>query len=153
MAKLQAGEADATFLAAAGLDRLGEAGVGVRLDPESWLPAPAQAAIGIECRADDARARDLLSAIDHAPSREEVLAERALLEGLGGTCHSPIAALTRRDGEHLHMTAAIYSPDGAICIKRDILFAPGDLAAARVLAADLLAEAPDHVRAHFGSAS
>ncbi|QZD90097.1 hydroxymethylbilane synthase [Qipengyuania aurantiaca] len=151
MAKLQAGEADATFLAAAGLARLGEKGVGVRLDPEDWLPAPAQAAIGIECRASDEEAQAILAAIDHAPSREEVLAERALLEGLGGTCHSPIAALTRREGDALRMTAAIYSPDGAIRIARDAIFAPGDLDAPRQLAADLLAEAPAHVAAHFGS--
>ena len=152
IAKLQAGEADATFLAAAGLARLGEEGIGVRLDPEEWLPAPAQAAIGIECRADDGKSRDWLAAIDHAPSREEVLAERALLEGFGGTCHSPIAALTRREGDDLHLTAAIYSPDGAICIRREAVFAPADLDAARQLAHDMLAEAPEHVRAHFNGA-
>ena len=152
IAKLQAGEADATFLAAAGLARLGEEGIGVRLDPEEWLPAPAQAAIGIECRADDGQSRDWLAAIDHAPSREEVLAERALLEGFGGTCHSPIAALTRREGDDLHLTAAIYSPDGAIRIRREAVFAPADLDAARQLAHDMLAEAPEHVRAHFNGA-
>ncbi|MBX7457907.1 hydroxymethylbilane synthase [Qipengyuania sp. 1NDH17] len=150
MAKLQAGEADATFLAAAGLARLGEDSIGTRLDPEEWLPAPAQAAIGIECRANDEGAKELLSAINHRPSAEEVLAERALLEGLGGTCHSPIAALTRRDGDRLHMTAAIYSPDGAIRIAREATFAPGDCDAARNLARELLAEAPEHVAAHFG---
>ncbi|MBX7540070.1 hydroxymethylbilane synthase [Qipengyuania sphaerica] len=150
MAKLQAGEADATFLAAAGLSRLGEDSVGTRLDPEEWLPAPAQAAIGIECRASDGETREWLAAIDDEPSRQEVLAERALLEGLGGTCHSPIAALTSRDGDRLHMKAAIYSPDGAICIRREADFAPQDRAAARDLAALLLTEAPAHVRAHFG---
>lgn len=150
MAKLQAGEADATFLAAAGLARLGEDGVGVRLDPEEWLPAPAQAAIGIECRASDQLTRELLSSIDHAPSREEVLAERALLEALGGTCHSPIAALTRREGPALHMIAAIYSSDGVIRIKRAATFAPVDLDAVRNLGRELLAEAPNHVAKHFG---
>ncbi|MED5205918.1 MAG: hydroxymethylbilane synthase, partial [Pseudomonadota bacterium] len=63
MGKLAAGEADATFLAAAGLDRLGEDDVGIRLDPAEWLPAPAQAAIGIECRSADTRVRDILAAI------------------------------------------------------------------------------------------
>ena len=153
LAKLQAGEADATFLAAAGLARLGEDGKGTRLNPEEWLPAPAQAAIGIECRSDDEGAKELLSAINHRPSAEEVLAERALLEGLGGTCHSPIAALTRRDEGRLHLTAAIYSPDGAIRITRSAAFAPGDLNAARNLAGELLAEAPEHVAAHFGGAA
>ena len=150
ISKLQAGEADATFLAAAGLLRLGESSIGVRLDPEEWLPAPAQAAIGIECRSSDQRVKEILSAIDHNESRVEVLAERALLEGLGGTCHSPIAALTRHLGDTLHMTAAIYSPDGAIRIVRDARFATDDLTAARTLARDLLEEAPAHVSAHFG---
>ena len=68
MAKLEAGEADVTLLAAAGLDRLGEQ-AGVRLDPENWLPAPAQGAIGLECRAGDANALALLAAIDDRPSR------------------------------------------------------------------------------------
>jgi hydroxymethylbilane synthase len=138
MAKLAAGEADATFLAAAGLERLGEDGVGHALDPADWLPAPSQGAIGIECRADDARVRDLLSAIDHAPSRAEVLAERALLAALGGNCHSPIAALSHDGG----LTAALFSPDGA-----EKVWGQGDDPAA--LAADLLARAGPGIAVHF----
>ena len=153
MAKLNAGDADATFLAAAGLARLGENSVGTRLDPEDWLPAPAQAAIGIECRADDDKAREIVAAIDHTPSNEEIMLERALLEGLGGTCHSPIAALTTREGDKLHLQAAIYSPDGAIRIAQERLFDPRDLDGARQLARDLLAEAPDYVSDHFGGAA
>ena len=153
MAKLNAGDADATFLAAAGLARLGESSVGTRLDPEDWLPAPAQAAIGIECRAGDDKTREILAAIDHTPSNEEIMLERALLEGLGGTCHSPIAALTRRQSDQLHLQAAIYSPDGAIRIAQKRLFDPRDLAGARQLAHDLLAEAPEHVAVHFGAAA
>ena len=153
MAKLQAGEAEATFLASAGLARLGEDFVGTRLDPEVWLPAPAQAAIGLECRSSDGRMRELLREIDHAPSREEVLAERALLEGLGGSCHSPIAALSRRESETLRLTGAIFSPDGAIRIARDAVFEPADLDAPRKLAGELLAEAPEHVAVHFGASA
>src|SRR6478609_3536012 len=93
MAKLAAGEAQATFLAAAGLQRLGEHGAGHPLAADEWLPAPAQAAIGVECRSGDERMRDWLAAIDHPSSRSEVMAERALLAALGGTCHSPIAVL------------------------------------------------------------
>ena len=150
MAKLQAGEADATFLAAAGLARLGEAGVGVRLDPGEWLPAPAQAAIGIECRSDDERTRGLLSAIDHSDSREEVMAERALLEALGGTCHSPIAVLTRRSGKEFTMTAAIFSADGAIRVERTDTFPASSLDDARQVGKALLEAAPAHVSALFG---
>ena len=149
MAKLAAGEVAATFLAAAGLDRLREAGAGTRLDPEAWLPAPAQAAIGIECRAADDRACGFLAAIDHAASRAEVSAERALLAALGGSCHSAVACLSRWQGDEIHLTAAIFSPDGAERISGEVRFAPRDEAGPRALARDLLARAPDSVRAGF----
>ena len=150
MAKLEAGEADATFLAAAGLDRLGEDAVGVRLDPEAWMPAPAQAAIGIECRSDDARARDLLRAIDHAASHAEIAAERRLLEGLGGSCSSPIAALSRTSEGRIALSAAIFSPDGTVRIGDESEFAAGDDEAPLALARALLGRAPSEVTAHFG---
>lgn len=150
MAKLEAGEADATFLAAAGLDRLGEDAVGVRLDPDAWMPAPAQAAIGIECRSDDARARDLLRAIDHAASHAEIAAERRLLEGLGGSCSSPIAALSRTSEGRIALSAAIFSPDGTVRIGDESEFAAGDDEAPLVLARRLLDRAPPAVTAYFG---
>lgn len=150
MAKLEAGEADATFLAAAGLDRLGEDTVGVRLDPEIWLPAPAQAAIGIECRSEDARVRELLGAIDHAESHAEIAAERRLLDGLGGSCSSPIAALSRSEGGRIAMSAAIFSPDGRLRIADAAEFAAGDAEAPFALAQSLLEQAPPEVTEHFG---
>lgn len=149
MAKLQAGEADATLLAAAGLLRLGESGVGTRLDPEEWLPAPAQAAIGIECRSTDARVRDWLAAVDHAPSRNEVMAERALLAELGGNCHSPIAALSQIEGGTIRLRAEIYSPDGSERIEGCLTFAAQDAAGPAQLARSLLDAAPASVRIHF----
>lgn len=149
MAKLAAGEVHATFLAAAGLVRLGEDGVGTRLDPESWLPAPSQAAIGIECRAADEAARTWLAAIDHAPSHAEVMAERALLAVLGGSCHSAVACLSRWEGEALHLSAAIFSEDGVERIAGEAGFAPGDPAGPAALADELLARAPESVRATF----
>ncbi|MBT0670387.1 hydroxymethylbilane synthase [Novosphingobium profundi] len=149
LAKLAAGEAQATFLALAGLNRLGETGTGHPLDAEDWLPAPAQAAILVECRADDARTRTFLSAIDHMPSRRAVLAERALLEGLGGNCHSPIAVLTRNDDEGLHMRAAIYAPDGSERVESEARFAHDDAQGPGRLAADLLARASARVAIHF----
>lgn len=149
LAKLAAGEADATLLARAGLNRLGESGTGHPLDPQEWLPAPGQGAIAIECRADDAQTRALLGAIDHAPSRHAVFAERALLAGLGGNCHSPIAVLSTAEGADIIMRAAIYSPDGAERVEGTERFAAGDEAGPAKLAADLLARAPDAVRVHF----
>ncbi|GGY93651.1 hydroxymethylbilane synthase [Novosphingobium colocasiae] len=149
LAKLAAGEADATFLAAAGLKRLGETGTGHPLDAEDWLPAPGQAAILVECRADDARTRDFLSAIDDAPSRASLLAERALLAALGGNCHSPIAVLSRHDGDALVMRAALYSPDGAEKVEGSARFPAEDLEGPARLAADLLSRAVPAIADHF----
>ncbi len=78
--------------------------------------------------------------------------ERALLEGLGGTCHSPIAALTDRDGGRVHLRVAIYSPDGAVKVEDSADLAPDDHTGARDLAQRLLEQAPEHVRVHFGGA-
>jgi hydroxymethylbilane synthase len=149
LAKLAAGEADATFLALAGLNRLGETGTGHPLAAEDWLPAPAQGAIMVECRAADARTRAFLAAVDHAPSRAQVLAERALLAALGGNCHSPIAALTRHEGETLVMRAALYSPDGAEHVTGEARFAAGDAEGPARLAADLLGRAVPAINVHF----
>lgn len=157
LAKLAAGEADATFLAAAGLERLGQGGTGHPLDPDGWLPAPAQGAIAIECRSvlrqaqddRDARILDWLAAIDHAPSRAEVTAERALLAALGGNCHSALAVLCDLEGEMLAMRAALFSPDGAERIDGVATFAAGDPTGPERLAADLLARATPGIAAHF----
>jgi len=149
LAKLAAGEADATFLAAAGLERLGETGTGHPLDPAHWLPAPAQGAIAIECRSDDARTRDWLAAIDHAPTRAEVIAERALLAALGGSCHSPVAVLCDLTGPMLAMRAALFSPDGAERVDGAASFPAGDAEGPARLAADLLVRAGPGIAAHF----
>jgi hydroxymethylbilane synthase len=149
LAKLEAGEADATLLAMAGLNRLGMAHYGTPLDPEVWLPAPGQGAIAIEARTADESTRALLSAIDHAPSHRAVIAERALLAALGGNCHSPIAVLTSQDGGNLTMKAALLSPDGAERVDATATFAAADLDGPARLAAQLLAQASPAIAAHF----
>ncbi|MGZ3173068.1 MAG: hydroxymethylbilane synthase [Croceibacterium sp.] len=149
LAKLAAGEAQATFLAAAGLQRLGEHGAGHPLAVDAWLPAPAQAAIGIECRTDDEQTRAWLEAIDHAASRAEVLAERALLAALGGSCHSPIAVLSERDGEDIAMRAAIYSLDGAEKVAAEARFPAGDAQGPARLAQALLERASPGLAGQF----
>jgi hydroxymethylbilane synthase len=149
LARLAAGEADATFLAAAGLNRLGETGTGHPLDAEDWLPAPGQAAIAIECRAADRATRAMLAAIDHAPSRAAVLAERALLAALGGNCHSAVAVLTTAEGAALHMRAVLFSPDGAERVEGTARFVAADAQGPAHLAADLLARAGPGITAHF----
>lgn len=148
--KLAEGEADVTLLAAAGLERLGQSEIGAPLDEEAWLPAPSQGAIGLECRSDDARVRDLLAPLDHAASRAEVMAERGLLEALQGTCHSPIAVLASAQGGNVRIRAAIYSPDGRERIEAEAMVPSGDDAALSALAADLIGRASPAVRAVFG---
>ncbi len=149
LAKLAAGEADATLLAAAGLNRLGKQGTGIALAADDWLPAPGQGAIAIECRANDAEMRAALSLIDHAPSHMALLAERALLAALGGNCHSPIAVLTRADGAMLVMRATLFSPDGVQRCDGEARFIAGDAAGPRDLARDLLARAAPQITANF----
>jgi hydroxymethylbilane synthase len=152
LAKLAAGEAQATFLAAAGLSRLGEHGAGHPLALADWLPAPAQAAIAIECRTADARTRAWLAAIDHAPSRAEAMAERALLAALGGSCHSPVAVLCDLAGGELALRTAIYSPDGSEKVAAQARFAADDGEGPARVAGDLLARASPGLRAYFAGA-
>ena len=148
LAKLAAGEVAATLLAAAGLDRLGRPEVGVAIPTGTMLPAPAQGAVGIEVRADDAAARALVSAIDDAASHGCVAAERALLAALVADCHSPVAALATRHDDRLVLAAELLSEDGAHHIAGRLEGDdPATLGAA--LAADLLARAPAEVRRLF----
>lgn len=111
--KLDAGEVAATFLAVAGLARLGlEDAIAASLDPDEMLPAVAQGVIGIECRDDDAAVRDLLERVNHAESMVRMTAERALLAVLDGSCRTPIAALAEFAGDRLRLRGLVASPDG-----------------------------------------
>jgi hydroxymethylbilane synthase len=152
LARLAAGEADATFLAAAGLERLGREGVGTPLGLDEWLSAPAQGAIGIECRADDTKAREWLAVIGHPVSRAQVDAERALLAALGGTCHSPIAVVSQGGECEIALRATLFSPDGAERVEGAATFAVGDSEGPRRLARDLLVRAAPAIAAHFTGA-
>ena len=98
LAKLDAGEYDAILLACAGLQRLGfDARIRARLDAPTWLPAPAQGAIAVECREDDAATQALFAALNHAPTRRCVEAERAMNRALHGSCQVPVAAFAQLD--------------------------------------------------------
>ena len=149
LARREAGDVDATLLAAAGLDRLGRGEVGNAIPLDLMLPAPAQGAVGIECRTADTRTIALLSAIDHAETSVAVAAERAFTLALGGTCHSPIAALALIDGATIDFRCEIYSEDGADHVRDSRRFAVGDLAAPAALARAMLARAPDSIRRLF----
>ena len=111
--KLDDGEVDATILALAGLRRLGMAQYEDRaLDVETMLPAVAQGAVGVECRADDTAVTDRLAALNDAATASCVAAERAMLEVLDGSCRTPIAGLGRLDGGALSLTGLVAATDG-----------------------------------------
>jgi len=111
--KLAEGQVDATLLALAGLNRLGLMPPdAVPLSTAEMLPAVAQGAIGITCRAGDERALALLAALDDLPTRQRVTAERAFLAVLDGSCRTPIAGLAELNGERLDFTGMILLPDG-----------------------------------------
>jgi hydroxymethylbilane synthase len=120
LAKLDRGDFDAILLAAAGLDRLGlSERIRQRLDPPDWLPAVAQGAIGIECRADDARVLELLAPLHHADTARLIAAERAMNSRLGGSCEVPVAGHAWVADGRLHLAGLV-----------------GHLASGRVLRAD-----------------
>ena len=148
--RIASGDYAATFLAAAGLDRLGIE-EGCAIDEGTFLPAPGQAAIAIECRADDSDTRALLTAIDDEPTHRAVLAERAFTRGVGGSCHSPVAALGRIEGDgRLWLRAELLSSDGGAHVSGEVRAAAGDEEAAGLaLAAELLGRAPPEVRMLF----
>jgi hydroxymethylbilane synthase len=131
LAKLDLGEYDAIVLACAGLARLGfESRIRARLDAPRWLPAPAQGAIAVECRTDDAETSALFQALDHAPTRACVEAERAMNRALHGSCHVPVAALARLDGARLHLQGAVGSADDGRHVRAE---AVGDAGEPQVL--------------------
>ncbi|MBV2141924.1 hydroxymethylbilane synthase [Falsochrobactrum sp. TDYN1] len=111
--KLEEGEVDGTFLACAGLIRLGLAEVITDLlDPEIFLPAPGQGAIGIESRIGDERIDALLEPIAHRDTHVALNCERAFLASLDGSCRTPIAALATVDGDRISFRGMILTPDG-----------------------------------------
>ena len=112
--KLEEGVVDATFLAYAGLKRLGKEDLVTSvLEPDEMLPAVAQGAIGIEVREDNGDIQKLLSAV-HCPSTElRVIAERAYLAVMDGSCRTPLAAHAVLDGDRLHLIAEVLKPDGS----------------------------------------
>jgi len=112
--KLARGLADATLLAAAGLSRLGRLDRATALlDPERFPPAPAQGAIALEIRGDEPRSRDLVLPLDHAETHVAVVAERAFLRELDGSCRTPIGAYSVLAGSRLTLIGEILAPDGS----------------------------------------
>jgi hydroxymethylbilane synthase len=135
--------ADATFLAMAGLKRLKMDDVTrTPIEVEEMLPAVAQGAIGIERRANDLRAADMLAAIHDRLTGQRLSAERAFLQALDGSCETPIAALAELDGTSMRLRGEVLRPDGSEAIGDDVTILIEDGAAAgQAMAARLLANA------------
>ncbi|MFC4626536.1 hydroxymethylbilane synthase [Daeguia caeni] len=111
--KLEEGEVDGTFLACAGLRRLGMADVITEvLDPVAFPPAPGQGAICIESRIGDARIDALLKPLAHRETQIALACERAFLSALDGSCRTPIAGLAKVDGDKISFSGMILTPDG-----------------------------------------
>jgi hydroxymethylbilane synthase len=148
--KLEAGEAQATFLAYAGLKRLGLASRATSLvDPLETPPAACQGALAITARADDAATLRELQALEDKDARLEIEAERAFLDALDGSCRTPIAALARKTAAQLSFIGEALTPDGTARWRRTetIALSADGIAEARALGArlghDIRAEAGD----------
>ncbi len=149
LAHIEAGEADATLLAAAGLDRLGMGDTGHAVATAQMLPAASQGAVGI----DRLSARDdlapILAAINHAPTFTAVMAERAFLKALGGSCHSPVAALAVVDGDMADLSVEIFNEDGSHLQAGHIRYAVSDPDGPARLAAEMWSGAHPSIQALF----
>ena len=138
--RIARGELDAVVLAVAGLERLGLLDRATEIFfVERVLPAPAQGAIAVQVRAGDEPLRRALSAIDHAPSRHAVEAERTVLHELRGGCSVPVGAFARWQENHVALRAGVFAPAGDRALVVEVEGAnPGDVgreAARRLLEA------------------
>ncbi len=137
--KLDAGEYDAIILAVAGLHRLGMSDRIHQVIPaEISLHAVGQGALGIECRADDTEVLSLLKAIEHVPTRDRALAERAFLRELEGGCQVPIGVNTHLSGDSLTLTGIVASVDGKKLVKDTVTGAAQDAEQVGIELAQLL---------------
>ena len=149
LGKLANGDLDAIILAAAGLIRLGKKGIGSPIPVEVMLPAPGQAVIAVECRADDSATVAALQLIDDESTHVAINAERAFTAALGGTCHSPIAALATAEPGKIRLRAQLLAEDGSDSVTDELQFAPGDDEAPRRLAYAMIDRAPDIIQRLF----
>jgi hydroxymethylbilane synthase len=129
IAKVRSGEFDATILAAAGLKRIGRYNETAEvLGLDILLPAPAQGALAIECRADDFETLEILARLNSAEARLITTAERAVLVGVAATCSTAIGAVAEYADGHLTVRAELSDPqpsiDGAISFERFEISAP-----------------------------
>lgn len=149
LSKLAAGDADATLLAAAGLERLGMHDTGHAIAISDMLPAPSQGAVGIEVLAENEAAKTWLGAINHADTYHCVSAERAFLAGLKAGCHTPVAAHAVQEGDKIWLRGEILAADGSEMQAGEARFNIADQVAPSALAHTLLTRASDQVQRLF----
>jgi hydroxymethylbilane synthase len=150
LAKVEAGEVDATLLSCAGLKRL-NIDVGTAIPTEVILPAPGQAVIGMECRTDDNRTQSVLTTVNNQITYDCVMAERAFTRALGGTCSSPIAAFCVLEDGDLRMRGQLFSANGSDMVEDRAVFDCDDSESPAALARQLLEAAPESIRSLFAS--
>ena len=150
LAHIDAGDADATLLAAAGLDRLGMAEVGAELSLDAFLPAASQGAVGIDRLASREDLVSIVEAINDTDTFDAVNAERDFLAAVGGNCHSPVAALAQIEGSQIRLRAEIFTADGRELQSGECLYAKGGDGPAQ-LAQELLGKASADLRGIFAS--
>jgi hydroxymethylbilane synthase len=146
MRKLDSGEADATLLAAAGLNRLNNIGIATQiLAADDLLPAAAQGAIGVEIRQGDTERAEMLAAIDHPDTTLCIETERAMLAALDGSCRTPIGALAELDttDDGVFLRGLVARPDGSELHR-------GDRRGARSDAIEMATELGAELRAAMG---
>jgi hydroxymethylbilane synthase len=143
LSKLAQGVAEATFLAMAGMNRLGYKDVPARpIPPDAMLPAIAQGAIGVERRTTDVRVAEMLALIHDRDTGLRLAAERGFLRRLDGSCQTPIAGLAELDGDRLRLRGEILRPDGSLVLADEASGAAGDgVELGQAMAARLLQEA------------
>ncbi|MDQ6891805.1 MAG: hydroxymethylbilane synthase [Acidobacteriota bacterium] len=125
--RLDAGRWDAIVLARAGLARLGRLEEVCDVFSDGvMLPAIGQGALALVARSDDVATAALLARLDHPESHREVLAERALLRSLEGGCRAPMAGRATASNGSLRLAAAVFSADGAACLREEDESATGD---------------------------
>ncbi len=157
LAKIESGAFDATYLALAGLKRLGlERHAASVVDADVMPPAPGQGALAVTARADDQKTLALLAPLNIAEHAIATTAERAFLEALNGSCRTPIGALAWIESGTLSMLGEALTPDGAHCWRRrgSVALGGAGVQAARelglALGAEIRKEAGPLYTAHFG---
>ncbi len=148
LARLAAGQCDATLLALAGLKRLGlDHHASAVLDPDAMVPSACQGIVGVTVRADDTELHELLAGIEDPMSRAVATAERAMLAALDGSCRTPIGGYARvlPDGS-LHLVGLVAREDGSFLLKRSLRGGAADAGPLGfALGHSLRADSPDDI--------